>query len=333
MDDMMTPMEAILSDPSQVWLTSYFGFTPEDWGFFSFTDKSRMEAVVEQSKSGFLVVIYGSKSNQTPKEQRGKVIGIYQCSHRMGVAEEFASAVGMDRKRRNQKSENQWNHGIQAVRAWRVVPESYQDIAEFAPNSYDSNSGTAISRYGIKLTPEDARNILNLDLEECEVFGSLLDGVPKLGSGNDVMDQPTPKLSPSKAGPVSKTPYQTRESEGPKHLYMLELTGPIDHLLDDDTTSKRIVKIGFSKSPKSRCNAFNRSLPECKIKWQILNSTNAEGLEPFETSAHAMAGEDVMKVYLDRHAASLNGEFFLANDDQLGDAWKAAKITAKDFQP
>jgi hypothetical protein len=154
-------------------------------------------------------VIYGSSNAKTPPQQVGKVIGIYQCSHEIGVAEDFTSAVGMARKRRLQSNPDQWNHGIRAVRAWAVTPESYQRIADFAPISYKSGSGTTISRHGIQLHPSDAKNLLKLDLEEVEVFGIELDGSPLMGAAQTIFQNPTP----SKAGPVSQSPFKTKESE------------------------------------------------------------------------------------------------------------------------
>jgi hypothetical protein len=62
---LMSRMEAVLSDTSQVWLTSYFGFTPADWGFFSFTDKGRRDTVVEQNLSKSVPVSSGMKPIST----------------------------------------------------------------------------------------------------------------------------------------------------------------------------------------------------------------------------------------------------------------------------
>jgi len=323
---LMSPMEAVLSDPSQVWLTSYFGFTPEDWGFLSFTDKGRRDTVIEQTKAGFLVIIYGSSNAKTPPSQRGKVIGIYQCSHEIGVAEDFTSALGMARKRRLQSNPNQWNHGIRAVRAWAVTPETYQSIADFAPVSYKSGSGTTISRHGIQLHPSDAQNLLNLDLVEVDVFGSELLGSSLIGSARSIFENPTP----SKAGPVSQSPFKTRESEGPKHLYVLELTGPTEELFDIDVSGQKVIKVGFSKSPQMRCDQFNKAIPICKLGWHVHLSTFDEGLAPFPSSEHAKAGEDVMKVYLDKNAKSLGGEFFLANPEQIFAVWEKCKLAAKE---
>lgn len=33
--DIMTPLEAIERDPSNVWLTSFYGFAPRNWGFLT----------------------------------------------------------------------------------------------------------------------------------------------------------------------------------------------------------------------------------------------------------------------------------------------------------
>jgi hypothetical protein len=122
-----------------------------------------------------------------------------------------------------------------------------------------------------------------------------------------------------------------REAEGPKHLYILRLHGDADRFLGYGSGGRSIIKVGFSMSPQTRRDAHNKALPACAFKWHIENSTFAEKRIPFPSSNHALAGEKVMKELLDREAKSLGGEFFLADQQAIGRAWKAAIQAAENW--
>ena len=74
------PKEQILSDNPNVWITSFWGWSPDGWGCVSFSDKSRVPTVIKEMPEGGLWIIYVTKNapKPTPNEQKGKLIGIYQ---------------------------------------------------------------------------------------------------------------------------------------------------------------------------------------------------------------------------------------------------------------
>jgi len=139
-------------------------------------------------------------------------------------------------------------------------------------------------------------------------------------------------LSPSRPGPVSKSGFMVREAEGPKHLYMLRLHGDEDNFLGYAAQGCSIVKVGFSVSPQTRCDAHNKTLPACAFGWQIENSTFYEKRDPLPTSIHALAGERAMKDILVKRGRSLGGEFFLADRKAIETAWAAGIVAAEQFK-
>lgn len=172
-----------------------------------------------------------------------------------------------------------------------------------------------------------AKNILKLDLEETSIWGEDTPFGAPMGMAAEV-------LTPSRAGPVSQNPFMVREAEGPKHLYILSLTGRLEHFMAAPVGDKLVVKVGMSRSPLSRRDDHNRVFPnKCAFKWAIRASTFEERQEAFPTSAHAIAGENAMKGYLAQHATSLGGEFFLADEVAIAAAWQLGKKTASEFQP
>jgi hypothetical protein len=311
---LLDPKAAIFADPPDVWLTSYYGFQPRNWGFLGFTLEKWRERFLRESRPGALVVIYAG-GGRAAHDIRGKIIGIQQITHRIGRARQFMASSEWDKKEADPDRRGKWEYAVQVVAAWAVTPETAPYVATFAPDSYRPELGRFIGAQGVRLTAREARGILELDLEQVEVFG----GQPIEGSW------PAPAaeiLKPSRAGAVSQSPYTVREAEGPKHLYILELKGDTDAFLGKQTKGRRIVKVGMSRSPESRCRALNSALPRGTYCWRVLRSTWSEGRDPFPSSRHAIAGEDEMKRLLFEHGCSLGGEFFLSTDVDLHFAWE-----------
>ncbi|KJC62167.1 hypothetical protein UP10_01980 [Bradyrhizobium sp. LTSPM299] len=320
--ELMHPLASIYSDPPNVWLTSFYGFRPEEWGLIGFTPENQRGTFIAKTRPGVLVIVYGATG--AAKDEVGKVIGIQQCSHQIGPTQSFMSPAAWIAKERDPNNRERWNFAVKAVRAWRVTPESRMDIRDFAPEATASGAWQHIGSQGVPLSRQEALRILKLDLQEIEVYGE----TPILASVSGTARQ---ILAPTKAGPVSQSPYVVAEAEGPKHLYILRLQGDMDAFLGEPTHGKHVVKAGFSRSPITRCNDFNRALPKCAFRWEVLHSGSQAGSEPYPSSGHAKAGELAMQDVLRRPpgGCSLGGEFFLAKADLISEAWQNGNLAAK----
>ncbi len=319
----VNPLSVIEDADPDVWLTSFYGFAPRNWGFLGFANEGMRKRFLRESKPGALVVIYAA-SKGAPDE-RGKVIGVQQMGSRIGEARDFMTPKAYAEKQANPDRKDKWDYGVQAVRGWRVTPETRMPVQQFAPETFTTARSQFIGAWGMKLTPDEAKNILNLDLVEVEVFGghTAFDGLP--GTARSV-------LKPSRPGPVSQTGHWAKEAEGPKHLYILRLTGDADALLGYPAKGSVIVKVGFSHSPDTRCDAHNGALPACAYSWKVAYSTALDGREPFPSSNHAKAGEQAMKDLLEGAGKSLGGEFFLADKSAIKRAWEAAIKAAEKWK-
>ena len=321
---MLDPKSAILSDPPEVWLTSLYGFTTESWGFLGFTDPKMRTGFLNGSKPGALVVVYAA--GKAPVNLRGKVLGVQQVSHRIGTKWDFLSPDRVEAERADPDRRDKWLHAVKLTRGWRVPPECRPTIEDFAPETYSAKNARAIGARCMRLTPSEARRLLDLTLVEIPVY----DGEP---IEPQLPGPATLVLSPSRPGPVSQSGYMVREAEGPKHLYILRLHGNEDSFLGYRAEGRSIVKVGFSASPETRRDAHNKALPACAFVWHIENSTFAEKRDPFPSSNHALAGEKAMKDLLDRDGKSLGGEFFLADKHAIDRAWTAAIHAAENWKP
>ncbi|MCC6686730.1 MAG: hypothetical protein IT205_07055 [Fimbriimonadaceae bacterium] len=323
---LMFPMEAIKAEPPNVWLTSFYGFRPEEWGLLGFTDEGRRRSFLQGSRPGVLVVVYGA--GEAKKGELGNIIGVQQCSHQIGHTRDFMAPAAWESKARDPERRDKWNYAVKATRAWRVTPETRMDVRTFAPQATASEAWQHIGSRGVRLNREEALNILKLHLQEVDVYGEneVLSAAP--GTAKEI-------LAPSKAGPVSKSPHVTRESEGPKHLYILKLFGDTDAFLGEASNGHTIIKAGFSRSPQTRCDDHNKALPRCAYRWEILWCGHTSGYDSHPTSDHAKAGERAMQRTLctQPRGRSLGGEFFLADPALIDEAWREGNSVAKEHTP
>ncbi|MFC0340773.1 hypothetical protein [Paracoccus niistensis] len=324
-DELMFPMEAIKADPPNVWLTGFWEFHPEAQGFLGFTSEARRRGFINGTKPGVLVVIYGN--GRASKDEWGKVIGIQQCSHQLGHAEEFSAPAEWDKKIRDPDVSNRWNYAVKATRAWRVTPESRIAIRDFAPKAVASGAWQHIGSLGVSLSAEEAINILKLDLQEVAVYGGNPFYQASPGTAKEV-------FAPSKAGPVSQQSFTSKEAEGPKHLYILRLQGDMDAFLGKPANGRVIVKAGFSRSPQTRCDDHNRALPRCAFRWEVMHSGSMHNFDAYPSSDHAKAGERAMQEVLCRepYSQSLGGEFFLSDPAIIEEAWERGNKVAREYR-
>jgi hypothetical protein len=311
---LIDPLTAVNAQQPNVWLKSFYGFSPRNWGFVGFANESNRQSFIRRSKPGALVVVYGA-SRAPISAERGQILGVLQMSHETGRAKDFMPPEAYAKKQADIAQKDRWDFGIRAVRAWIVTPETSLAVEDFAPQTYSVGAAQTIGRQGMPLTRAEARKLLNFDLVEVPVFGTVSSGFSEISPASTA-------LSPSKPGPVSKKPHARKESEGPKHLYVLQLVGNENHFLGKDAKGMKIIKVGFSASPTTRRDDHNRALPTGAFSWIVLRSTFLDGEGPFPSSDHAKCGENSLKADLDREGDSLGGEFFLASDADIQSAWR-----------
>lgn len=322
---MLDPLAAIKADPPQVFLKSFHGFDPETWGFLGYTDASSRKKFVRESKPGALLVVCATSKAPNSKE-RLRVLGMQQQSHVHGTKWDFLAPERHAAERSDPARVDAWANALKALRAWRIPEEDRPFVRDIFPDTHRGGAnGTAIGSYGLRLTSKEALRILDLPLYEVSVFGGAPVEALIPGPAQQV-------LSPSRPGPVSQSGYMVREAEGPKHLYILRLHGDANRFLGYDASGRSIVKVGFSVSPQTRCNAHNGALPACAFEWKIEKSTHADGRSAFPSSGHALAGEGAMKRLLLDEGKSLGGEFFLADAKSIHRAWKAAIVAAENWK-
>ena len=319
---------AKLPDGREVWLTSFWGFDPSQWGCIGFADEAKRTRFLTQSRPGTLVAIYVTKS-KGPEEMRGKVVGVLELSHETGHAQNYISGDRWREKELDAASKGKWLHAVKATRAWSVVPEDWKRVEDIFPEAYGSANPEFIGASGVKIKVEEAKKLLQLDVQEKHVYGS-----------TEVADLTIQTLEsallPSRAIPPPSAPYTVGETDGPKFLYILKLQGDIAAYLGfpaADVKEHSIIKVGFSKSPLARRNQIQSAYPHGSFKWSILFPSPILDEAPYANAAVAIVGEDAMKKRLvDGKAKVLGGEFFLAEDWLVSKTWAAGNYAARQEQ-
>ncbi len=321
----LRPPSASLPDGRRLWLTSFWGFAPDQWGCIGFSTEAKRRRFLAGAPAGTLVAIYVTKA-LGPRELRGRVVGILEVSDVAGHAERFISGDRWAEKEQDPKSRGKWLHAVQVTRAWRIAPEQQALVGEMFPNTYSNALGEHIGSNGVPISSEETRRLLDLDVYEVPVYGQMREF--------DSSIQPLAgAIGPSRAVPPGTGGYTVGETDGPKYLYILRLKGDVAVWLGCPTSTVAglsIIKVGFSKSPLARRDQIQSAYPRGTYEWELLHPIETSEPPPWPDAAIAIAGEDAMKARLiEIDARSLGGEYFLAEDWQIAKTWAAGKYYAE----
>ena len=321
----LAPVRDTLPGGRDVWLTSFWGFTPDQWGCIGFADEAKRNRFLTQSEPGALVAIYVTKG-KGPDHMRGKVVGVLEVSHTTGHARDFISGDRWAEKENDRASRGKWPYAVQATRAWRIIPEDWQDVEDLFPAAYGSAHPEFIGSSGVRVPPEEAERLLQLDVYEVSVYGQ----AKSVDASITTLET---ALLPSRAVPPASRPYWVGETDGPKHLYILRLEGDVAAYLGRPPAAvddKWIIKVGFSKSPLARRDQVQSAYPRGAFKWTVARPTGLTIPAPYSNAAVAIVGEDAMKARLVNDGAEvLGGEFFLADEWLVHKTWTAGRVAAE----
>src|ERR1035437_216352 len=226
-------------DQRRIWLTSFWGFEPETWGALGFSASATRNYFVKRTKPGVIVVIYVTKG-RGPENERGKVVGFLEVSHTQGNLREFISGDQRAQVDNDPSARGKWLFALKVTRAWRIAPEEQVAVDQILPLTYASSSAEFIGSHGVPVDAGEIEKLKSLTVYEVPVYGE-----PQLVSS--AIEPFRNALKPSQAVQPSKEPYWVGETDGPKHLYILQLTGDIVHYLGrsaEEVAEKWIVKVG-----------------------------------------------------------------------------------------
>lgn len=294
-----------LDASSSVWLTGFWGFSPEEEGILGFTDPKDRDRLFSMIDERQLVCIYGAASPETDSKIVHHLLGVLEIERE---PIDSWSKMSDDAKERNIRlgRQEKWRFAMPVRRAWRT--SHTLDVKQVFSKSYDPSNGRYIARFGTWLVPEEARWLLEkVPFTQTNVYGE-----PPALTGDELEAKPaalSSLLKPSKGvfGSFGDRSYEV--SDKPHSLYLAQFPNSAD-LLAGRSMPKGLglLKIGITGNMKNRLKALNLSFPQTStIKWKIIRKAD------FPDRAAAAEAEAAFKVRsIDEFGAtSLGKEFFV----------------------
>lgn len=304
---------------TSVFFTSFWGWTPETWGTVGWTGDQGLTHrthLLKQVSDPFVAVIYVTKSADHV-EDRGMVVGFYLMSHETGHRNEFTHPIHHD------LAPEKWEHSLRALRAFTYLPEYRLEAAELHPDL--SSRAQAISKWGEILTdPQQIEKLRGTPWVETAVYSPhapISDDEEMFRSHAD--DGIESSGGYNRAGPANRGGYTVSSNAHAlsRQLYILRLEGKTDDFLGETANGRRIYKVGVSVSPELRRQAFQNSMPRGAFEWIVFRASGHGDAKTGVSFDAAVEGEYAMKEHLATCGTWLGGEFYLAYETDVKEAW------------
>ncbi len=307
-------LENIWNGEISVFLTSFWGWSPETWGMVSFATKGRRDNVLTELSDPFIALIYVTKTApNAPDHIRGKVTGFFLVSHQKKHRNDLTHTTHHGRY------PDKWRFGLKALRAFTFLPEYQMVIDDFDLSISTEKRSQSVGTHGEILKELSKwRKLKDVPFQEVDCFNSERKEV--ISIGHDYLNN----SGMVRAGTINRSGYYVSANSAnlPRQLYVLKLEGSVDTYLGRDSNNQSIYKIGLSISPEMRRSAFQKALPRGVYRWiiEMTTHTHNNGLQ-FNYNA-AVVGETRMKKHLAKNGEWLGGEFYLATDHVIRAAWE-----------
>lgn len=312
-------------DPS-IWLTSFWGYSPETWGCVGFTKEGRPHNIKKETTNPFIMAIYVTSSAPGNSTYKGKLVGFYELSHLVDDKSKFIAPQQLKNKGHPTDA---WRYSFKALRAWKFVDEYMPLMKDFYPEMYEKKQAQSVSTWSAELPKNIIKKLKAIPRNEVKVYGIDRD----FNEDIIVPANKNARKGYNRSGPGRLHGYEVGE---PKHtikeLYILKLSGDAGEFLGQKVDKQGIYKVGLSISPQTRCNSFNAALPKGKYIWEVFRTTRRDGHDPYENFEIAESGEMAMKLHLGEKPGNpdfhLGGEFYLASEEMIETAWNEGRKVA-----
>ena len=141
------------------WITAFWKWEPHRWGCVGWTFAGSRGRILDTAPEPFLCVIYTTKNSVADRENRGRVMGMYELSHDIGHRDQFSApeARGYYPER--------WQHAARATRAWECPERPPTDWLE--PRIYEQRGmARTAGIHGIPLSDAGFERLRSLDWRE-----------------------------------------------------------------------------------------------------------------------------------------------------------------------
>ncbi len=309
---------------SSVWITSFWGWSPENWGGVGFSKEGRLNTISEKTTSPFLMVIYVTENTPEKhfKHLAGKVVGYYELSHQRVMKENIVTPHFY-----NRADPEKWRYSFKALRAWTIPEEFMPSIRDFYPDIHEKGLAQSVSTWAAELPEKQSKLLSTIPCRLIDVYPQNGDSVVH------PIELPTSHKKYVGGGAGRRRGYTVGEpQETEKELYLLKLSGDASKFLHKDIGKKSIYKIGLSMSPTSRQSALNKSFPKITeglntaFHWELYKTSTGSGYNKFPDFKSAENAERAVKKYLaleSKNSEYLGGEIYATDEAEIKKIWNS----------
>jgi hypothetical protein len=226
----------------QIFGTRFWGFGPAEYPFAGFTYPGSRDSLIARSRPGDLLLILGTKGEETAKEDRGQLLGLIEFERTAAFADDFILDGQIPANLLDENGKFRWPYAVPAIRAWEFTPP--RDIWSVLRRQLTMAATTSVDQ----LTPEEVELVLALPKAEISLPPSRARTRADRVAANRIVQ--LDKNAPGQPGPApAEWSALVAHEDGPTATYVMRFG------------KRNVWKIGISKNPKQRLNALNFSVP------------------------------------------------------------------------
>ncbi len=140
-----------------------WGFNPAKWGGIGFSDINVQNNLAREKP---IVAIYITVDSPLAEDKQGMVVGFVELSGKTGDISKFISLESLVEHFANpdNRERHRWRYAVGMSRAWKVMPEDWQDVTAIFPKTREDNEGINIGSRTVFVEEDnfDAMNLLRI---------------------------------------------------------------------------------------------------------------------------------------------------------------------------
>lgn len=255
--------------PKVIYGTRFWGFDPETEPFCGFTHRGTRDKLIRIGKDGDLILVLGTKTENTSKEDQGRLLGLLEFQRNAFYSRDLLTEVSKGKTELfNTDGKFKWPYAVPVIRAWRFLDKPIiNDVIGRQLTMAAITDVDTLSQAEVKNVLE--QRVFEVKTPETRIVQrqKILNSTLRLTGGDNVGPMP------------SEWSKFISRTDGPTATYLLQF-GKTD-----------VWKIGISKNPKNRLDALNFSIPFeiTKAKWELrMTQTFTSGIIAYDMEQYLL---------------------------------------------
>ena len=282
----------------KIFISRFWGFEPERYPVVMFCSSGYRDKLIRESSAGDRIVFAATKTKETAKQDRGKLLGMAEFGRR-AIDTEALLDVRRLPPELFKNGALRFPKAVPMLRAWRFIepPLLTALLGRQLPRSATSGA--------VLLRDTEAKTVLAMTMKPVALPET--NALSKERNLSDSLASHTPSHGPTpSAGSKS---YDIPE-RGFGHVYGLQFG------------KREVWKIGNSYEPQRRADSFNQNIPAAVIgeAWHLVRHQR--------TASPELAYKLEQQVIKRLSAFSIGGEMFHCSSKTFEEVWDEVVIAA-----